>query len=180
MTFSEYSQNIKERITILQNERQQFAMIAAMDLTALIADRLTNDGVDGNNSSFPGYSENPIPLYYFGQQKTNRSGAFDSFKKKVKQGVVPSYKNWRQHNGLPTNKRTHVFTGDMLKSLRPEVIEDSPYKTVVEIKSRKNDLQERLNHNSARMGISLLKPTSDEQMFIQELNENRIRKVLFE
>jgi hypothetical protein len=26
----------------------------------------------------------------------------------------------------------------------------------------------------------LLKPTSDEQMFIQELNENRIRKVLFE
>jgi hypothetical protein len=76
MTFSEYSQNIKERITRLQNERQQFAMIAAMDLTALIADRLTNDGVDGNNSSFPGYSEKPLPLYYFGQAKNKQVWSF--------------------------------------------------------------------------------------------------------
>jgi hypothetical protein len=178
MTFSEYKEQLKQKVQQMQEDRQKFSMITAMDLTALIADRLTNDGVDGNNNKFPDYSKFAIPTYYFNQQRTNRSGAYDSFKEKVKKGTVSSYENWRKHNGLPVDRRTHVFTGDMLKSLRPEIIEDSRTKTVVEIKSRKKDLQDRLNWNSSRMGVSLLLPTSDEADFVEQLNNDRFRKIL--
>jgi len=179
MTFSEYKNELKGKIETMIAERQKFALIASGDLVAMIADRLTNDGVDADKNKFPSYSENELPLFYFKGQKTNRSGAYDSFEKKVRKGLVSSYKNWREHNGLPTDKRTHVFTADMIKSIRPEVIEDTDVRTVVEIKSRKDDLQKRLNWNSNRMGISLIKPTEDEKLFVEELNTERFRKILF-
>lgn len=82
----------------------------------------------------------------------------------------------RKALGLPIDKRTHTFTGDMLKSTRPIVVENNYTRTVVELSASDTDNQNKINENSRIVGINILKLTEDENNLLDELNLERINR----
>jgi hypothetical protein len=171
MSFINLKRRLSDQIKDLRENRERDGLNIAGELTGLIIDRLVNDGISGDNNKFPLYSERPLNPTKF--KDGNRAGAADKFRKS---DLIKSYKNWRQFNGLPVDRRTHNFTGDMLKSIRPEVLSNSGDILVIEIKARDPENAKKLEQNSERMGISLLKSTSDEKEFVNDANRLRLQK----
>lgn len=156
----------------LTKNRQQNALNYAGDLIALVNDRLINEGVDANGRKFPLYSDTNL-----GTLTPFITSASNAPKKgsKLKSG---SYAQIRKALGLPIDKRTHSFKGDMLKSIRPIVQESNKYLTIVEISSKDAKNQKILFYNSARMKINLLRANKKEAEIIDASNQERLRNVL--
>lgn len=168
---------LKARFLRIVNEiteqREKLALTYASDLTSLITDRLLNEGVSADGKKFPLYSENNLALATAQAivKKSNRPSA------KVKAGET-SYKDIRKLLGLPTDKRTHSFTNDMIKSIRPIVTDNNKYLTVVEISCNDAPNQKKLNENSKRMGTNLLRANQKEKDLIDSLNQKRIQNII--
>lgn len=158
----------------LTKNRQQNALNFAGDLIQYVNDRLINEGVDANGRKFPLYSENNLGLKTALDviSKSNRSSA------KIKKGGETSYRAIRQIVGLPVDKRTHNFTGAMLESIRPIVQESNKYLTIIEISSKDAPNQKKLNENSARMKINLLRANKKEAAIVDADNQERLRNIL--
>ena len=88
-----------------------------------------------------------------------------------------SYKAKRQAFGLPVDKRTTTFTGDMWADIRPEIESSTATRTVVLIKARSSENQEKVNYNSKIIGLSILGPNTLEQKYITDSNQERIDKI---
>lgn len=157
----------------LTKNRQQNALNFAGELIALVNDRLINEGVDANGKKFPLYSENNLGLKTALDviAKSNKPGA------KLKPGQT-SYKDIKIALGQPIDKRTHVNKGDMLKSIDAIVAESNKYLTIVEMKSKDAHNQKKLNENSARMKINLLRANKKEAAIIDASNQERLRNLL--
>ena len=88
-----------------------------------------------------------------------------------------SYKAKRQAFGLPVDKRTTTFTGDMWADIRPEIESSTATRTVVLIKARSSENQEKVNYNSKIIGLSILGQNTLEQKYITDSNQERIDKI---
>lgn len=168
---------LKSRFARIVNEiteqREKSAEIFAAELTSQITDRLLNEGEDSTGKKFPLYSEKQLGVKVAEAlvKTSNRSSA------KLKKGQT-SYKDIRKLLGLPTDKRTHSFTNDMIKSIRPIVTDNNKYLTVVEISSKDAPNQKKLNENSKRMGTNLLRANQKEKDLIDSLNQKRIQNII--
>lgn len=89
-----------------------------------------------------------------------------------------TYAAKRKSLGLPIDKRTHTFTGSMLISVRPIVVEHTLTKTVVEIRSDDRKNQDKINENSKIVGINILSSNEEERALLEELNLERIQRIL--
>lgn len=92
-------------------------------------------------------------------------------------GYNKQYAAFRKAYGLPIDKRTLTFTGDMWSSVRPEVIEHNEKRTVVETKARDTENQAKVNYNSKIVEISILAPDKQERQLITDANQERIDKI---
>jgi hypothetical protein len=88
------------------------------------------------------------------------------------------YKAKRRALGLPIDKRTHTFSGDMFKSTRPIIVEHNLNRTVVEIRANDRKNQDKLNENSKIVGTNILSLNHEEKNLLEELNLERIQKVM--
>jgi hypothetical protein len=160
-------------VDTLVKEREINALNFAGDLIALVNNRLINQGEDANGKKFPLYSENNLGLKtaLYAISRSNKPSA------KLKKGET-SYKDIREILGLPTDKRTHVFTGDMLKSIDATVTESNKYLTIVEIKSKDEVNQKKLVENSVRMKINLLRANKKEREIIDAANQTRLQNLI--
>lgn len=157
----------------LTKNRQQNALNFAVDLIQYVNDRLINEGVDANGRKFPLYSENNLGL------KTALDVIAKSNKPSAKlKGDDTSYNAIRATLGLPIDKRTHVLKGDMLKSIDAIVAESNKYLTIVEMKSKDAPNQKKLNENSARMKINILRANKQEAAIVDAANQERLRNLL--
>ena len=84
----------------------------------------------------------------------------------------------RKSLGLPIDKRTHTFTSEMLKSTRPIVVEHTLTKTVVEIRANDRKNQDKINANSGIVKINILSSNEEERALLEELNLERIQRIL--
>jgi hypothetical protein len=156
----------------LTKNREKYALNYAGDLIALVNDRLINEGIDANGKKFPLYSDTNLgTLTPFITSKSNapKKGS------KVKSG---SYTQIRKALGLPIDKRTHSFNGEMLKSIDAKVEESNKYLTIIEIKSKDAFNQKKLLYNSNRMKINLLLASKKEKAIIDQANKERLRNLL--
>ena len=160
-------------ITEIAEQRQDLALTYANDLTALVTDRLLNEGESAEGKKFPLYSENNLGVKIAEAlvKKSNKPSA------KIKAGET-SYKDIRKLLGLPTDKRTHSFTNDMIKSIRPIVVENNKYLTIVEISAKDAPNQKKLNENSRKMGTNLLRANPKERELIEKLNQKRVQNII--
>ena len=91
-----------------------------------------------------------------------------------------NYKAKRRALGLPVDRRTHTFSGDMFKSTRPIVIEHNVNRTIVEIRGNDRENQNKINENSRIVGINILSLNEEEKNILDELNLERVNKVMQE
>ena len=91
-----------------------------------------------------------------------------------------NYKAKRRALGLPVDKRTHTFTGKMLMSVRPIVIEHNLNRTVVELRANDRENQNKINENSRIVGTNILSLNDEEKNLVEELNLERVNKVMQE
>jgi len=173
MSITTLKVRLQRIVNDLTEQRQNLALKYASDLTAKITDRLLNDGESAEGKKFPLYSENNLALATAQAlvKNSNKPSA------KLKAGQT-SYKDIRKLLGLPTDKRTHSFTNDMIKSIRPIVEENNKYLTIVEISSKDLENQKKLNQNSKRMGTNLLRANQKEKDLIDLLNSQRIQSII--
>lgn len=125
-------------------EREVKALEISQDISALVKNRLQNEGIGPDGNKFKLYSA--------------------------------GYAAKRKALGLPVDKRTHTFTGDMLKSTRPIVVESNDTRTVVEISASDRDNQDKINENSRIVKTNILSLTEEEKNLVEELNQERIDK----
>jgi hypothetical protein len=169
--------------TIIQEwpeTRQQLALIMAHDAHALTADRIQNTGTDFKGKKYPTYSKKPnIPYWLINPTKFNAPSKIQRFKDKAAKGTIdPSYENLRREYGLPTDKRTLTFDGDMWHSIEQVVTEHDIFKTVVTIRAKDRDNQNKVNWNSGQLKSNILQFGKDEAELIRDMNKVRIDKIL--
>lgn len=144
---------------------EKYTQVMAQDTIALVTDRLVNDGVGADGIKFPLYSENKL------KDKTSKKTISKSNRPNAKPKGASSYKEIRQLLGLPVDKRTHSFSGAMLRSVGYDVIKGQNVTTIV-IQSKNKEYQKILNVNSGRMKINLLALTDDEaDIVVESYNE---------
>jgi hypothetical protein len=160
-------------VTEITEQRQDLALTYASDLTALVTDRLLNEGESAEGKKFPLYSEKNLGVKVAEAivKKSNKPSA------KIKAGET-SYKDIRRVLGLPTDKRTHSFTNDMIKSIRPIVVDNNKYLTIIEISASDAPNQKKLNENSRRMKTNLLRANVKERQLIESLNQKRVQNII--
>jgi len=169
----------------MPEERQKEALVMANEGLALVLERL-GEGIGADGVKFPPYSTKVFPWWLLDSDDFNSSSKVKAFKKKAKKSAKKdksdtknqSYKAFRKAYGVPTDKRTHTLDGDMLRSVHAVIESHDKYKTSVTIKSKDDLNQNKLNWNSNRVGISLLKWSKSEQELISELNRERVNKKL--
>lgn len=177
MTLKDLTISYQNKIKLLEVSRKENALVIAGDYTALIINRVQNQGESSDGSKFKKYSDNPLPLFFFGDGNSKTKA--DRFKKDVKKKKTePSYENFRQYLGLPTDKRTLTMTGDMFKSIRPEILEHNDFVTIVEIKARDKFNQDKVNWNSGELGISIISANQVEKQMVENANKKRVETIL--
>lgn len=177
MRLSDLSRNYASKIKELEETRKSNALVIAGDYTALIVNRVQNQGVGSNGVKFGKYSQKPLPLFFFGDGNSKTKA--DRFKNAVKKKKVePTYENFRQYLGLPIDKRTMTMTGDMFASIRPEIIEHNEFVTIVEIKAKDKFNQDKVNWNSGDLGISIISANESEKQMVSVANKKRVDEVL--
>lgn len=163
----------------MPEDRQRLALIVAADAHALTSNRIQNNGIDANGDKMKLYSRKPLPYWKLNESDFNAPSKIKKFKADAgKKKIEPTYENLRKAYGLPTNKRTLTFDGEMWKSIEQVVTKHDETITEVTIRSKDNVNQNKINHNSRIVGINILQFGSDEQEFIRESNEKRIKDLL--
>ncbi len=169
---NKYSNMLKE----LPAERQRVALEIGNNAKALISSRVQNEGLNDKNEKFPLYSKNPLPLNYF---VSSNKGADTRFKKDVNKGVISSsYENYRKYHGLPTDKRTTTFTGDMWKDVIAEITLQTETTTEVTISARSKHNQDKINSNSKYAKANILSLTLEEEALINEVHKKSVENFL--
>jgi len=166
--------NLANIVKQLNEGRQESALIFASDMIANVNDRLLNKGENSEGVKFPLYSETQLGEFISTANiyNSNKPSAIKKRKKDT------SYKATRILAGLPVDKRTHSFTGAMLQSIRPVVVENNTERTIVEIKSSNPELQKILNYNSNRMKTNLMEPSKEEIELITDANQERLNRII--
>jgi hypothetical protein len=66
----------------------------------------------------------------------------------------------------------------MFKSIRPIVVSHSLTRTVVEIRANDRKNQDKINENSKIVGKNILSLNQEEKNLLEELNLERVQRVL--
>ena len=174
----ELTNKYAEKLKDMPEKRRNFALTISAEAFNFVAMRIQNYGVDAEGNKMKGYSTAKMPYWKLDPTDYNGSGKVSRFKRDAAAGkVIPSYKTFREYYGLPTDKRTLTFDGDMFKSIEPFISEHTEVLTEVTIKAKDEVNQKKVNVNSGIVGINILSFGDDEKEFIREANDERIKEM---
>lgn len=173
MTLSDFKARIENALFDIAENRQKNALIYANDLIALINMRLINEGVGADGVKFKLYSTSTLED---GEATKNIEKSNRPVTNKGK--VARNYKELRELAGLPVDRRTHSFNGDMLKSITATVEKQSKDESVIAINAKDEFNRNKLIWNSNIVKISLLKPNKDEENMVREANNERLKNIM--
>lgn len=180
MGISKLIERFKKVVDNITEDREQTAKVLALDTLALIKRRVLNKG-EGANGQFKPYSDNPIPYWFINPNNYNAPAKVKAFKDKARKDKArPSYKDFRNSYGLPTDTRRTNFDGNMWADIGVEVTEHSYFKTVVEIKAKSKKEQRKVEWNNKSAGQNILEPNKSELEMLKEANRNRLRRIILE
>jgi hypothetical protein len=173
------AQKYAEIIKQLPQERQKNALRIAADAHALTAMRIQNEGTDATGKKMKLYSKKPNPKWWaLNPNSFTAPGKIKRFKDKVEKGEIePTYENLRKEYGLPIDKRTLTFQGNMWASIKFDVTKHDTNITEVTIRAKDKENQIKVASNSKIVGINILKFGDDEAELIQDLNRERLKRI---
>lgn len=161
----------------MKDDRQRNAVLIASDALALVILRIQNKGIDADGGKFKEYYKEPVPIMFLrpGINKAKQ----ERFEKDVKaKKTVASPYDWRRYMGLPNNFRNFTITGEMIGSFHAIVVEHTDFVTVVELRARDKENQQKLNGASFNMGRSILELNPIEKDMVEKANIERQKKLL--
>lgn len=146
---------------------------AAMDLMAIIVNRIQQEGLPGKK-----YSKNKLPKFFFHDSGTVAAQKALN-RKEFKDGV--SYEEWRKLNGLQVAHVDLTFTGRMFQNLAiiETIVADGNYLTI--IGGIDKEVKDKLRWNAERFGNFLTLTPEEKEEFskIMEESKKRILKEFF-
>lgn len=166
-SIDEYIVKIDQFLGALESNIPSITLRLGLAALADVKNRIIEFGVDSNGNAVPGYSETPVPaFFYFDKSPTSAGRAF--IEEKSAAGELVSYKEFREVNSRPTEHKTYSFTGRMWADVGP-VFTGKTGKNLylVEITGRTQETRDLLLYNSVRDGIDLLGVTIPEQAELQ-------------
>lgn len=182
MDLEEFSRRMKGAANEMRQNAPRDTFKIASDLLALISSRVINRGVDADGSSFSGYSDYPLPAYYFlsgrsGKKKTTRGNEREAVREFREQyGRDTSYKNWREFHGLQTNHKDFAFTNRMWKNMVVVPVEQGELNNVFRFGSKDPEDEKVMGYHQAK--YKFLNPNKSEIDMALQANKERFNKVL--
>ena len=174
MSFITFSQQIQGAINALEGTLEESSVIATNDSIVLLRNRILNEKQDSNNQPFGDYSSAVVPRWYF-RGKSLSAGA----EQRVKDGDwFQSYKDFREANNLPTDRKNYSFSGAMLRDIGILTIDNDQSIIVVTYGGRTERSAQLLEFNSERDGINLLAISQDERDLIVKTQQDRLEQIL--
>lgn len=148
---------IQQRLLNLTNE------VAAEGATmcADIADRVINEGKAGDGAGFSPYSTKKVPAYWYVGRSLNAAGdAKIKAAAKKKEGV--SYKDFREFNNRPTDKKNFSFSNEMWRGFGVQKVERTGDAYLLIIGGQNKESQEKIDWMSGQEGKSIIAATKAE------------------
>lgn len=136
---SDFGNKIQKFTSVLIDEMPRINESVALNAYALVRDRIINKGTTGTGKDLGGYSENPLPLFFYKGKSLNSSGEA-AIEKAKKEHRGLSYKDFREANKRPTDHVTLNFSGDMWKDIGvvKQVVSGTKIVTVIGAKNTKS------------------------------------------
>lgn len=167
----------RARAAMLTDFRRE-ALAAGADAAALVESRIVHTGKKSDGTPLSPYSTKQVPaFFYFNRSRNNAGERAVRARAKKKQGV--SYKEFRQLNGLNTDKKNLEFTGEMWQGFgvtgvtitRPGVAE-------VRIGGKNARTEALLGYHSASENTDIAEPSAAEIQQVQAGIADRLAKMI--
>lgn len=156
---------------------------AALNAYAMMKNRITEEGTIGENKSLGGYSDNPLPAFFFKDKAENDQGEAAYLKAK-KSGEGISYKKWREANNRLTDHKRLSFTGTTLNDIGVIKSLVNGTKVITSVgakntKTRKDDksTSEIMNYLGDQVG-DFLSPNTHEQQITEQFINKEVYKII--
>lgn len=169
MSILNFRENIKAFIEELNATRERESILIAQESSVLVRNRVQNDKVDSEGSSFGSYSEAVVPQWML-YGKSLSQGAED----RVKDGDwFQSYRDLREANNLPTDSIDFTFSGSMWKNIGVTSVENTQDTTTVDFGGQTERASNILGYQAERHG-NIIELNQQERDFIGEAHSERI------
>jgi hypothetical protein len=173
MTVTEFNANLTKIEQRLLNLGDEITRQGAT-LCADIADRVINEGKGADGGKFSPYSTNEVPAFWYVGRSLNAGGeAKIKAAAKKKQGV--SYKDFREFNNRPTDKKNFSFSNDMWRGFGVKDVKFTGGVYSLEIGGQNAESQEKIDWMSGQEGRSIIAASRDE---LSRLNKSLTKQVL--
>lgn len=177
MNIEEYRKNIRHAIADLESSRANLMLAQATIAISLIKKRVQKDGEKADGSSYGKYSQAKVPYWFFENKESTRNAKAQAKQMRDNVGFFASYDDWRKQHGLQIDHKDFTFTGRMMQSIKPTLIQHSATKTTINVGSNIPHEQKKLQYNSQREG-ELLRLSLKEETVIKAGNTARVIKIL--
>lgn len=168
MTLDDKIQRYKEFLGFIKNELPKYAiLVSSNDLSALITNRVIQEGKNHTGGKFKSYSTRDVPAYkYWGKSRTQ------SAEKRVRtlarsRGVL-DYAEFRRINNLKTDTKNFEFSGEMWRKFGVIKEQISGDKFTVILGGKTKIAQEKIDDNSDREGVSIIEASEGEIRVIEK------------
>lgn len=165
-------------IKAINDDRDNFAMVTAKDAHALTALRIQEQGKDADEAKMPLYSRSKLKYWLINPTKFTAPGKIKKFKEDAEKGKNDgSYHALRQSYGLPTNKRTLTFDGNMFKSIIQKITKRNKVMTEVTIMAGDQENQKKVAANSKIVGKNILQFSEKEKESVKAASKKRFERL---
>lgn len=169
MSILNFRENIKNFIEELNATRERESILIAQESAALVRNRVQNEKVDSNGSSFGSYSTAVVPQWML-WGKSLSQGAED----RIREGDwFQSYTDLREANNLPTDAINFTFSGAMWKNIGVIGVENTNDSTTVAFGGQTERAENILDWQSDKHG-NIIELNEQERQFILEAHSERI------
>ncbi len=174
MNIPDFQKYLDEVIQVLDETRDKEAEIIGQDLTAVVRDRVQNDKVQADGSSFGKYSQAVVP-YWFYQGKGRVSNAEQKILDRY--GYFASYADFREVNNLQSQEIDLTFTGAMWSSAGVQEVEQKEgiSTAIISFKGESNQL--KAGYHSERWGNILTPNEAEINAAFEGYQERRIELI---
>lgn len=183
MSSEEFSNSVMRLAETLVKELPIINEKAALNAYGMMKNRIINEGTIGENKSLGGYSDNPLPAFFFKDKAANSQGEAAYLKAK-KSGEGISYNDWREANNRPTEHKTLSFTGTTLNDIgvAKQVVDGVKIVTIVGAKNTKTrssgkSTSEIMDYLGEQVG-DFLSPNTREQQITEKFINKEVDKII--
>lgn len=168
---SAFADILREVVKALDDTRETEAQTVAKDALALVRDRVQNDKLKADGSSFGTYSGAVVPYWFYSNKPSNISGATQ--KALDKYGYFVSYADWRETNNLQNDQIDLTFTGEMWQSAYVTLGETSEGIATATIQFEQGENALKAGYHSERFGNILALSEDETEVLILSYKERR-------